>query len=277
MQPLAIGACSGAFGIDNAAEMFAKAAELGVEVIQLSGLPRRWTDRKARDVLDEAAAAGVEVISATIGHAGEDYSTLETIRDTGGVTIDFQSRLDDYRRAGDWLAEAGVADATSHMGFIPEDPADPHRQRMLDRIAAVADVLAERGLRLALETGQESAEGLLDALRAINRPEIGVNLDPANMILYGSGDPMAAIDVLGPRIRSVHCKDAVASDAPGRTWGEEVPFGRGDVRAEAWLDKLIDSGFDGPMVIEREAGATRFADIASAVSICRASRLRAQG
>ncbi len=272
MKPLSIGVCVGSLGIGELREAFSVAAELGCEVVQLTGLPASVETLQPQQVLDWAHQAGLEIVSGSIVHAGEDYTTLETIHRTGGLAMDVAARMDDYRRAGAWLGQAGIGYLTAHVGFIPAQAGDPQRSAMLQRVGDAVRTLGEFGVKLALETGQETAEGLqafLADLRAEQTAEAYINFDPANMILYGKGDPVAALDRLHGQIVSVHCKDAVSSDRPGQSWGEEVPFGTGDVDARRWLGRLIDLGFRGPLLIEREAGATRRDDIAAAVAVIR--------
>jgi sugar phosphate isomerase/epimerase len=103
-----------------------------------------------------------------------------------------------------------------------------------------------------LETGQETAEELIEFIDAVDRGNLFVNFDPANMILYGTGEPLQAMRQLSQRIRSVHCKDAKWSTAPGKEWGQEVPLGDGDVNFPAFLRTLLEIGYAGPLTIERE-------------------------
>ena len=117
---------------------------------------------------------------------------------------------------------------------------------------------------LLLETGQESAKDLRHFLETLDHPSVGVNFDPANMILYDKGDPIEAVRVLSPWIRHLHVKDAIRTKQPG-TWGAEVPWGDGQVGVERFLDVLDEVGFDGAMAIEREAGDNRFGDIKLAI------------
>ena len=101
------------------------------------------------------------------------------------------------------------------------------------------------------------------------RPNVGVNFDPANMILYGSGNPVDAIRILGRHVHHVHIKDGIASAQPGTLWGEEVPFGKGQVNPLAFIESLRFGGYRGPLVIEREAGAHRVADVQHAIAVLR--------
>jgi len=127
----------------------------------------------------------------------------------------------------------------------------------------VADLFAESGLELGLETGQETAETLSEFLEMVDRPNVGVNFDPANMILYEKGDPIAALRALGPWLKQCHIKDANRTKKSG-TWGEEVPAGTGQVDWPAFFRALAEVGFFGYLAIEREAGNQRLQDIQTA-------------
>jgi len=127
----------------------------------------------------------------------------------------------------------------------------------------LADVCGENGLQLLLETGQETADDLVRFLGTVKG--VGVNFDPANMLLYGMGDPVAAVAKLAPWIRHVHAKDATPSPQPGVAWGNEVPWGEGRVNAPAFLAALKKAGYAGAIAVERESGTDRMADIALAV------------
>ena len=102
---------------------------------------------------------------------------------------------------------------------------------------------------------------------------MGVNFDPANMIMYGAGDPITAVETLGSFIFHVHIKDGIASDSPGKTWGAEVPFGTGQVGPDRFLTALKKIGYTGPLVIEREAGQQRAADVKAAIDAIRQARI----
>src|SRR5262249_46773558 len=147
----------------------------------------------------------------------------------------------------------GLKLMTFHAGFLPHDEADPNFAKMLGRLGRVAAIFEAVGITLGLETGQETAPVLVQLLTKVNRRNVGVNFDPANMILYDKGKPLEALRTLGPWIRQVHIKDAVRTRESG-TWGEEVPAGAGEVDWRAFFATLNELKFSGDFVIEREAG-----------------------
>ena len=132
----------------------------------------------------------------------------------------------------------------------------------VERVTWIRDECARNGITLLLESGQETAEDLAAFLADV--PGVGVNLDPANMILYGKGDPLAALATLMPWIKQVHVKDAIPTDKPG-TWGTETPWGEGKVGGRAFVAALDRLGYQGNFLIEREGGNRRAEDIALAV------------
>jgi len=244
--------------------------QLGIDRVNLALKPAFRDDGEA--YLDAVRRQNWTFSATTIGFAQEDYSTLESIRATGGILPD-ESWPENRRivvRAAEITAELEVRYLTMHAGFIESD--DPARARRLrDRLLSLADEAGRRGIFLLMETGQETASSLRALLEELNHPALGVNFDPANMILYGKGNPVEAVRTLGPWIKHVHIKDAVRTRQPG-TWGTEVPWGDGEVGAEPFLRALREAGFSGTLAIEREGGNHRLGDIQLA-----AERLAATG
>jgi sugar phosphate isomerase/epimerase len=161
---------------------------------------------------------------------------------------------------------------TFHAGFIPHE-ASATRAKLFDRLREVGDLFANEGARIALETGQESADTLAQALDALGEDSIGVNFDPANMILYGMGDPVRAVASLAPRILQVHIKDALPTVTAG-TWGSEVCVGTGAVDWSAFFAALAAVPASLRLAVEREAGDQRVPDIRAALALverCRSS------
>ena len=231
------------------------ARELGVTTIHLhTPQPEsRQADRIAqfRRQLEDM---GIEVTCVFGGFAGESYADIPTVGRTIGLVPEATrgERTAELKSIADFTRELGVDVVGVHIGCVPHDADDPTYAAVLDATREVCDHCASLDQSLHLETGQEPADVLLRFLRDVDRPNLFVNFDPANMILYGVGEPLEALKQLGPHVRSVHCKDAKWSDQPGKTWGEEVPLGEGDVGFEAYLRTLQSIGYTGPLTIERE-------------------------
>jgi L-ribulose-5-phosphate 3-epimerase len=152
-----------------------------------------------------------------------------------------------------------------HFGFV--DMQNPAKAKaLIERTRMLADSADEHNIMLLMETGQESAGELRDFLEKLRHPALGVNFDPANMILYGKGNPVDAVGVLGPWIKHVHIKDAIKTKTPG-TWGSEVVWGAGEVDAGKFLNALKSAGFTGALAVEREGGDNRLGDIKTAVTM----------
>ena len=216
-----------------------------------------------------ARAAGFHMTGTMLGFPGEDYTTPQTIQQTGGFgnPATRAERLERFRWALDRTAALGLSDMMLHAGFLPE-PEHADRKPFLDTLARVSQLAAEKGVTIAFETGQETADLLRRTLDDLKCPNLKINFDPANMILYDMGDPIRAVEILGPDIRSVHVKDAIRTKVPG-TWGEEVPLGQGQVDIKKFVNTLKKVGYQGPLCIEREVGnqAQRIADIAHGIQV----------
>lgn len=213
-----------------------------------------------------------KITSTMIGFPQEDYSTLDAIKKTGGVVPDdcWDKNRDLFQQALDVTADLGIACLSMHAGFIDESSAD-YARKIHDRIRSLADAAAKMNIMLLLETGQETADDLKRFLQTLNHPSLAVNFDPANMILYGKGDPIQAVKTLAPWIKHVHIKDANGSATSGQ-WGAEVPWGTGQVNAGKFLDTLDEIGYTGALAIEREAGNDRAGDIKQAIESLVAAR-----
>jgi L-ribulose-5-phosphate 3-epimerase len=244
------------------ADLVAKLESTGIRRVQLALDPLR----DAPEVWGETAALfrrqGITIVSGMFGCVGEDYSTLETIRLTGGIAPDttWEQNWTNIRATAALAQELGLKLVTFHAGFLPHEETDPNFTKMLRRLSETADVFKTAKITLGLETGQETAPVLVQLLQKLKRRTLGVNFDPANMILYDKGNPIAALRALGPWIRQVHIKDARRTKVPG-TWGEEVAAGTGEVDWPAFFATLRELNYTGDFVVEREAGTQRVADI----------------
>lgn len=268
IEPLAIGVCSWSLQVTSIPELKKLLGRLGVDVVQIAcGDPHHAAWEEGDRLPDAARAAGMRLTGAMLGFPGEDYTTPQTIQKTGGFgdPATRPERLERFQWALDRTRVLGLSDLMLHAGFLPE-PGDPARKPFLDTLTKVSQLAREKGITVSFETGQETADLLRRTLDDLKCPNLKVNFDPANMLLYEKGDPLRAVEILGPDIRSVHVKDAVRTKVPG-TWGDEVPLGKGEVNIKQFIKTLIKVGYRGPLCIEREVGdqEQRVADIAHGI------------
>jgi sugar phosphate isomerase/epimerase len=253
-----IGICSWSLQTDVAGVADAM-DKIGIEHVHLA--VRAAVEENGDDYLAAVQKQNWTVSCTMIDFPQEDYSTLESIKVTGGIVPDeyWEQSRRLFLGAVEVTAKLGVKCLAMHAGFIDEsDPA--YTKKFYDRIKCLADAAGQKGIMLLLETGQEMAEELKHFLEELDHSAVGVNFDPANMILYDKGNPIDAVRVLAPWIKHIHIKDATRTTQPG-TWGAEVPWGDGQVGTEAFLNVLKEIGFEGVLAIEREAGDDRFGDI----------------
>lgn len=229
--------------------------DLGIPTIQLHA-PHRdsRTEARAKEFLAKLEEAGVTISVVFCGFEGESYADIPTCSATVGLVPPETraERIVEMKEIADFAKLLGVDAVGIHIGFLSHDTTDPQFVEIVKVTQDMCDYLASNGQRLHLETGQETADGLLAFLGAVDRPNLRVNFDPANMILYGSGEPIEALKKVGAYVSSVHCKDATWSDKPGEEFGCEVPLGQGAVGMETFLATLKEIGYDGPLTIERE-------------------------
>jgi L-ribulose-5-phosphate 3-epimerase len=267
--------CSWSLRPTSAHDLCEKARACGIPRVQLHLDPIRegaWDEARTMGALLDS---GVRVVSGMMAMAGEDYSTLESIARTGGVRPD-ATWSDNLRAAGgnaEIAARLGLGLVTFHAGFVPHDPEDPERATVIERTRAVAQAFRRRGVRTALETGQESALSLLSFLEEVNAgvpsgQRVGVNFDPANMILYGTGEPIDVLTRLMPQVVQVHVKDASPPERPG-VWGVEKPAGEGAVDWSRFFAMVGANSAIANVVIEREGGEQRVADVRRAAALVR--------
>ena len=263
-----VGVCSWSLQPGSALELAARVRECGLDALQLALDPLRTGALPKPEVRAALEEAGIVILSGMMAMAGEDYSTLASIRRTGGVVPDATWAENVAAAAANArLARAlGIGLVTFHAGFVPPAAEDPRRGTLVARVAALARCFAREGVAVALETGQEGGDTLLELLAELDAAgagDVGVNFDPANLILYGMGDPVAALRRLAPFVRQVHIKDAVPAVQAGE-WGTEVPVGEGAVDWRSFFRALQDARLAVDLLIEREAGDRRVADVRGA-------------
>jgi sugar phosphate isomerase/epimerase len=228
--------------------------ELGIPTIQLHAPEKEGrTSENAEQFKAKMEEYGIAITTVFLGFAGESYETMEKAAQSGLVPTETRAeRLSESKQIADFTNLLGVDSLGMHVGFVPHDKNDPNYQGVVEAVQEICDYIAQYNQALHLETGQESAENLLSFIDDVGRDNLFINFDPANMILYGAGNPIEALKKVGHKVRSVHCKDGKWSDKPGVEFGMEVPFGQGDVDAELFLKTLKELGYDGALTIERE-------------------------
>lgn len=232
------------------------AEDVGVKTMQLGCPPEdfytRENTKEFKKFLDDS---GVTVTAVFCGYTGEDYSSMGAIVETVGFR---NPKLRDERvkntfQISDFAKDLRVCVIAAHVGFVPEDTSDPSYDGMVKVVQRLSDHCRKNGQYFALETGQEAARTLLQFIEDIERDNVRVNFDPANMLFYGSGDPIEALEILKGYVVGVHCKDfRLPKEGEEVTFRNFVLFGEGDVGAERFIRKLKEIGYKGPLTIERE-------------------------
>ncbi len=215
------------------------------------------------------AEHGIEITTCFPGFSGESYASMPECARTVGF-VPRQTRDERERRTyevSDFAHGLGISGMATHIGCLPHDRDHPDYAAVRDSVRRVCDHCAANGQTFALETGQEPADELLQFFRDVERDNLGINFDPANMILYGSGEPLEALETVKAHVISVHCKDGTWPKAKGE-WGQETPLGQGDVGMDRYVAKLKEIGYRGPLVIEREVlGEEQREDILQAIAL----------
>jgi sugar phosphate isomerase/epimerase len=232
----------------------------------------------------KAALADEDFAVTTVfaAYQGESYADIPTVQKTVGFIprATRAAREERTQKVIDLAAALGVPGFACHIGFVPEDVSDPDYVVVRGVTRRICDYAARYRMTVALETGQEPAHVMNAFIRDVGRENLRINFDPANLILYGTGDPIGALGTLAPWVISVHVKDGIwpSLDKPG-SLGTEMPLGEGAVGIERFVAKLKEIGYTGPLTIEREVsleqamddrhkeGLSHLADIRNAISL----------
>jgi sugar phosphate isomerase/epimerase len=253
LKPMALGLIISPFGALE--EHLKRVHDLGFTncFLSLDGYIGHFTPElgtQFRDLLNK-----YELIATTVEVVGPEPLVWDFLR--GPSTIGLvpsatrEARTDALRQASDFAKLLGVPQVQTHCGFIPEDPADPKYPGAVEAIRAVAQHCQGNGQRFLMETGQETPTTMSRMLRDAAMPNLAVGLDTANLILYGKANPVDAVEILGPHVRSVHAKDGCWPTDPSKL-GQEVLIGTGFVDFKKVLSKLHSIGYTGAITIERE-------------------------
>lgn len=259
--------------------------ELGIPSIQLHA-PHQGTrtPEAAAEFLQKCSDAGITITAVFGGFDGESYADIATTARTVGLVPEDTraSRVQEMKEISDFAKLLGCDTVALHIGFVPEDESSENYRNLIETTRDLLDHIAANGQKLHLETGQETADHLLHFISDVQRDNLFINFDPANMILYGTGEPIEALKKVGSFVRSIHCKDAkwASPDVRGTAWGQEVALGDGDVGMENYLRTLKDIGYTGPLTIEREIPqdpVRQKADIGQAVQLLEGLRAKILG
>ncbi len=229
--------------------------ELGIPTIQLHA-PHRTTrtPENAERFIERLDALKIELSAVFGGFEGESYADIPTVSETVGLVPPAKraERLREMYEISDFARLLGCDVIALHLGFVPHDTLQPAYLDVLQVTRQLCEHASQNDQCVHLETGQETGDGLLAFIENTKCGNLFVNFDPANMILYGTGNPIETLKQVAKYVRSVHCKDAMWSDQPGVTWGREMPLGEGQVDLPLYLQTLKEIGYRGPLTIERE-------------------------
>jgi sugar phosphate isomerase/epimerase len=251
---------------------FRKVADLGLTTCQLScWRPDTLDAQLAQETRRVGRRVGIKVSSFWAGYGPPVvWNFLEGPATIGLVPPKYRAkRIRELIRGAEFAARIGAPSITTHVGFIPEDPHDPRYPGTVEAVRTVAQRCRSLGLDFQFETGQETPVTLLRTIQDVGTDNLAINLDPANLILYGKANPVDAMEVFGCYVRGMHAKDGVYP-TDGRSLGKEVALGKGKVDFPALLHRLVKLGFKGPITIEREiSGPQQVRDIRRAVKLLR--------
>jgi sugar phosphate isomerase/epimerase len=237
------------------------AQELGIPTVQVHA-PHQGTrtPEQAQAFLARCKNAGITITCVFGGFEGESYADIATTARTVGLVppATRAARIQEMKEISDFAKLLGCPAVGLHIGFVPERGTADY-QGLLVGTRDLLDHAAKNGQNVHLETGQETADHLLEFIHDVERKNLFINFDPANMILYGTGNPIEALKKVGHLVRSVHCKDAkwAPAEVRGTAWGSEVALGEGDVGMDTYLRTLLEIGYRGPLTIEREIAHDR--------------------
>lgn len=245
-------------------------AEAGIETIQLKagGVPECMTEEKTEELLRKIEGKFRITSVWGVWAGGPRYWNFTHGPDTLGIVPEAYRgmRLENLKKVADYAARLGVHDMVTHAGFIPENPSDPQYSGVVAALKHLAEYCDMKGIHFDFETGQETPTTLMRTIQDMGCKNVGVNIDPANLIMYGRGNPVDALDLYGSRIRSVHIKDGDYPHDDFYKLGPERVVGEGSVNYPVFLPKLLKGGYKGDLYIEREiSGPKKYEDIARTV------------
>lgn len=255
-------------GLRDGGKCFDHVRQFGLTVCQLSAWDvNQMTDEAAETVKRESAASGVRISALWAGYSGPSkWNFTEGPTTLGIVPREYRDmRVAELKKGADFAVACGLPAIITHAGFIPENMTDPEFPGVVAALKEIAEHCQKLGIGFWFETGQETPVTLLRTFERIGTDNLGINLDPANLIMYGKGNPIDALDVFGKYVRNVHVKDGLYP-TDGDNLGEEVRAGTGKVRFPEFIKRLKEIGYTGELIIEREiSGEQQAKDIRQTV------------
>lgn len=255
---------------DNIKEEFETLSRLGFESCQLRcWTPSLFTDENAELVKKYSKENNIEISALWCGWTGPSvWNFYDGPLTLGLVPAEFRfQRSIELKQGVDFAVKIGVRDVVTHAGFMPENPYSAEYPQVISILRDISAYCKDKGCRFVFETGQETPVTLRRAIEDIGTGNLGINLDPANLILYGKANPVDALEVFGNYVVGVHAKDAFYP-TDGKNLGKEVPVGEGLVNFPRLISKLKALGYDGSITIEREiTGEQQIKDIVKAKSL----------
>lgn len=229
--------------------------ELNIDTIQMAEWSPELLTKENAEKVKAITAGKVEIVSIWAGWSGPCvWNFIDGPSTLGLVPPAYRAhRIVELKRAADFACMLGVKEITTHLGYVPEYPATKEYRDVLSAAKCVADYCKQKGIRFTFETGEETPATLMRLILDLNNEYVGVNLDPANLIIYGKGNPIDALDMFNGKIYGVHIKDANYTTDPQHSNGKEQVVGQGQVNFPVFLEKLVNKcGYKGPLFIERE-------------------------
>lgn len=229
-------------------------SEFGFKTCQISCWDMtKMTDENAEKIITATKKYGVKVSAFWCGWEGATaWDFVDGYHTLGLVPLYYRkSRIQNLKQGSDFAKKIGVTDVATHMGFLPENCKTDEYSAVIEAIKEVALYMKKNGQNLLFETGQETPITLKRTIQTVGTGNLGINLDPANLLLYGKANPCDAVDIFGEYVKNVHAKDGEYPTDPFKL-GEEKRIGDGRVNFPLLIKKLKEKGYDGPLTIERE-------------------------
>lgn len=255
---------------DDVRKKFKELSEMGFSACQLSCWnPELLTDENAEIINRAKEEYNIEIVAFWCGWSGPAiWNSYDGPVTLGLVPEAFRhKRFEELKRGADFAEKIEVKNVVTHVGFIPENPMTYEYNSLVSLLRCLANYLKEKGQNFLFETGQETPVTLRRTIEDVGTGNLGINLDPANLIMYGKANPVDALEVFGEFVRDIHGKDG-CYPTDGKNLGKEMPLGEGKVNYPAFVSKLKEIGYDGPITIEREIdGDEQLKDIINAKSL----------